>query len=103
MKIKLGKYRHYKGNLYEVIDCARHSETEEWFVVYKTCYGDYSTWIRPYDMFTEQVDVDGQLIPRFTFEVEKPSKRLNSGMQTTAKQPSSSDDILQALNDSVHE
>lgn len=67
MTIPRGRYRHYKGNFYEVIDVARHSETEEEFVVYRTLYGDFSLWIRPLAMFTEQVEVDGVSQPRFAF------------------------------------
>ena len=65
MKLKKGRYRHYKGNEYEVIDTARHSETEEWMVLYRTCYGDKSLWVRPYEMFVEKVEVDGNLVARF--------------------------------------
>lgn len=60
-----GIYRHYKGNLYEVLAVARHSETEEPHVVYKTLYGDYSHWVRPLHMFVEEVEVDGKTVPRF--------------------------------------
>ncbi|MGL4419213.1 MAG: DUF1653 domain-containing protein [Gemmataceae bacterium] len=60
-----GRYRHYKGNDYDVLDLARHSETEEWHVVYRPCYGERGLWIRPLAMFTELVRVDGVLIPRF--------------------------------------
>ncbi len=67
MSLEKGIYKHYKGNLYEVIDVARHSETEEEHVVYRTLYGDYSTWIRPLAMFTETVQIDGQQVPRFAF------------------------------------
>ena len=65
MDIELGKYKHYKGSLYEVLGTARHSETEEWMVVYKTLYGDYSTWVRPYDMFVSTVELDGVKVARF--------------------------------------
>lgn len=65
MEIKKGIYQHYKGNKYEVLMTARHSETEEWMVVYKTLYGDFSTWVRPYDMFVESVEVDGEMVSRF--------------------------------------
>ncbi len=65
MQIEKGLYRHYKGNLYEVIMAARHSETEEWMVVYKALYGDEGFWVRPYDMFMETVIVEGKEIPRF--------------------------------------
>ena len=60
-----GRYRHYKGNFYEVIDIARHSETEEEIVIYRKLYGDYSLWVRPLGMFVEDVLVDGRLVPRF--------------------------------------
>ena len=60
-----GRYRHYKGNEYDVIDIARHSETEEDLVVYRKRYGDCSLWVRPLEMFLEQVMVEGQSVPRF--------------------------------------
>ena len=67
MELKKGLYRHYKGNMYEVISLARHSETEEWMVVYKALYGDEGIWVRPYEMFFEKVEVDGKMIPRFEY------------------------------------
>jgi len=63
--ITLGKYRHYKGNEYEVIAVARHSETLEEMVVYKALYGQEDVWVRPLKMFLEDVDVDGVMVPRF--------------------------------------
>ena len=60
-----GTYRHYKGNLYEVVDVATHSETEEQLVVYRALYGDRGLWVRPLAMFSETVEVDGQVVPRF--------------------------------------
>ena len=60
-----GRYRHYKGNYYEVIGIAGHSETEEDMVVYRTLYGDHSLWGRPLGMFVEDVQVDGRSVPRF--------------------------------------
>ena len=60
-----GTYRHYKGNLYEVIGVARHSETLEEMVVYRALYGDGGLWVRPLAMFCETVVIDGREIPRF--------------------------------------
>ena len=62
-----GRYQHYKGPFYEVIGVARHSETEEWHVVYRTLYGDFGLWIRPASMFTGSVEVDGRPVPRFRY------------------------------------
>ena len=60
-------YRHYKGNLYEVLTTAQHSETQEWMVVYKTLYGEQSMWVRPYDMFVEKVEIEGKMVSRFEY------------------------------------
>ena len=66
--LQAGIYKHYKGNLYQVLHVATHSETEEKLVVYQCLYNDYSIWVRPYEMFTEQVQLDdGQVKPRFEF------------------------------------
>lgn len=65
--IKLGKYRHFKGNEYEVIGVASHSETLEQYVVYRALYGDYGLWIRPLAMFEETVIKDGKGIKRFEY------------------------------------
>lgn len=65
--LKKGIYRHYKGNLYQVIDVARHSETLEKLVVYRALYGNYDLWVRPLEMFLESLDIDGQSVPRFKF------------------------------------
>lgn len=63
--ISTGKYRHYKGNDYEVIGVATHSETREEMVVYRPLYGERALWVRPLAMFIETVTVDGEQIPRF--------------------------------------
>jgi len=65
--IKPGIYCHYKGSEYQVLDVATHSETEEQVVVYRCLYGDYSMWVRPLNMFIENVMVDGVERPRFRF------------------------------------
>jgi len=65
MELETGLYQHYKGNLYEVYMTAQHSETEEWMVVYKALYGEEGMWVRPYEMFIEKVEVNGQTVERF--------------------------------------
>lgn len=66
MEIKPGKYRHYKGNFYEVIGVARHTETEEQLVVYRALYGDKELWVRPAAMFLEKIVTgDGREVSRF--------------------------------------
>lgn len=66
-EIKLGKYRHYKGNLYTVIGIAKHSETLEEMVVYRAEYGEHGLWVRPLVMFAEDVEIDGKTVPRFAY------------------------------------
>ncbi len=64
--IRTGKYRHFKGNEYQVIGTARHSETMELMVVYRALYGDYGLWVRPASMWNETVTRDGKTFQRFT-------------------------------------
>lgn len=65
--IEPGKYRHYKGKMYEVIGIARHSESLEELVVYKALYMEEgkNLWVRPLSMFLEEVMVDGKPVKRF--------------------------------------
>lgn len=65
--IKPGRYRHFKGKEYEVLDVARHSETEEELVVYRALYGDFGLWVRPVSMWNEPVERDGKTFRRFTY------------------------------------
>ena len=65
--IKLGVYKHYKGNEYRVLAIASHSETLEKMVVYQALYGEYGIWVRPISMWNEIVDVNGVKTPRFEF------------------------------------
>lgn len=67
MEIKLGMYQHFKGNKYEVIGIAKHSETQENLVVYKALYGDSELWVRPLKMFLQEVAIDGKKVPRFKY------------------------------------
>lgn len=66
-EIKIGKYRHFKGNEYEVTAIAKHSETTEDYVVYKALYGDGGMWVRPASMWNETVERDGVTYKRFTY------------------------------------
>ena len=65
-EITLGRYRHFKGNEYEVVGFAKDSETTEKMVIYKALYGDNELWVRPYDMFKETITRDSKTFKRFT-------------------------------------
>lgn len=67
--IPKGRYRHYKGNDYEVLDVVCHSETLEWYVLYKRLYDREGPelWVRPAKMFIEHVEYDGKTVPRFEY------------------------------------
>lgn len=67
MEIKPGKYRHFKGNLYEVIGLASHSETMEPMVVYRALYGEQGLWVRPAAMWNEIVEKENYHGPRFQY------------------------------------
>lgn len=69
--IRPGIYRHFKGNLYEVIAIAKHSETLEELVVYRALYGEHSVWVRPVSMWNETVERDGKTYQRFTYIEDK--------------------------------
>ena len=66
MEIKPGRYRHFKGNEYEVLGTAKHSESLEEMVVYRALYGEGGLWVRPASMWEETVERDGQIFRRFT-------------------------------------
>lgn len=63
--LKPGRYRHYKGNDYEVIGVAHHSEDESELVVYRPLYGEGGLWVRPLAMFCEAVETESGIVPRF--------------------------------------
>ena len=67
MEIKPGKYRHFKGNEYEVLGLAKHSETLEPMAVYRALYGEGGLWVRPASMWNETVEHEGKTVLRFTF------------------------------------
>ncbi len=66
-EIKLGKYRHFKGNEYEVIAIANHSETLEKMVIYRALYGEKEYWVRPAEMWNEEITRDGKTFKRFEY------------------------------------
>jgi hypothetical protein len=70
--IPLGTYRHYKGNLYEVVGFAKHSETLEELVVYKALYGEGGTWARPLSMWDNPIEIDGKTVKRFEYVGDAP-------------------------------
>ena len=65
--IRSGRYRHFKGNEYEVLFVAKHSETLETMVVYRALYGEGGVWVRPASMWNEEVERDGVNVKRFTY------------------------------------
>lgn len=65
--LKPGRYRHFKGNEYELLYVATHSETLEEMVVYRALYGEHGVWVRPAQMWSETVERDGMVTPRFTY------------------------------------
>lgn len=67
MELKKGKYRHFKGKEYELLEIATHSETLEQMVVYRALYGDRGIWVRPASMWSENVEKDGYSGPRFQY------------------------------------
>ena len=67
MEFKKGIYEHYKGNRYELLGIANHSETLEKMVIYKALYGENELWVRPISMWNETVEINGQTVPRFKF------------------------------------
>ena len=69
--IKPGRYRHFKGNEYEVLYTARHSETLEPMVVYRALYGEGGIWVRPASMWNETVVRDGVSRKRFEYIEEE--------------------------------
>ena len=65
--IKTGRYRHFKGNEYEVLFVAKHSETLEEMVVYRALYGEGSVWVRPAAMWEEEIERRGKRFKRFEY------------------------------------
>jgi hypothetical protein len=63
--MKKGIYKHYKGNMYELLYIANHSETLEKMVVYKALYGEGEIWVRPASMWDEEIEIDGKTVKRF--------------------------------------
>jgi len=72
--IPLGVYRHNKGNHYEVVGFARHSETLEDMVIYKALYGERATWVRPLSMWDNLIEVNGKNVKRFEYVGKKTAQ-----------------------------
>ena len=88
----LGRYRHFKGGEYEVTGFARSSETLELQVIYRALYGERGLWVRPFSMFFETIERDGQTFPRFA--------RLVDGIATDAG--AGSDPESEAIGSNPH-
>lgn len=76
MEITTGMYRHFKGGVYEVLGAGRHSETEEWLVVYRNAEG--ALWVRPYDMFFDFVVHENAQVQRFSLIRESKTESANA-------------------------
>lgn len=66
-EIKIGKYKHFKGNEYRVLYIAKHSETLQEMVVYQALYGDFGVWVRPAEMWNEIIEREGLIFKRFEY------------------------------------
>jgi hypothetical protein len=77
-ELRPGRYRHFKGNEYEVIGVARDSETEQEVVVYRALYGERGLWVRPLAMFTEIIERDGHKVQRFSYLGNTPQSGIKS-------------------------
>lgn len=76
-KIQKGVWQHYKGNFYEVLGTAKHTETEEEIVIYRSLYGNFDVWARPLVMFLEQIEFSGVKQPRFKFLEHKSTHEFH--------------------------
>ncbi|MGN0539831.1 MAG: DUF1653 domain-containing protein [Candidatus Fimenecus sp.] len=76
-EVKIGKYRHFKGNEYEVLYIATHSETLEKMVVYRALYGERGVWVRPLSMWNEEITRDGKTFKRFEYIGDKNASKLD--------------------------
>ena len=74
VEFRLGQYRHFKGNLYDVIGKVRHSETQEQMVLYRALYGEDGLWVRPYQMFFGTIEREGQEFKRFEYVNEQENQ-----------------------------
>lgn len=102
LSIKIGKYRHYKGHLYEVTGTARNSETLEDMVIYKALYGDFGIWVRPLEMFLEDIEVNGKIQKRFEFVENESSKEIHTdALKSDYKLFEATSDQAEVLNGKI--
>ncbi|MFY7842633.1 MAG: GNAT family N-acetyltransferase [Rhabdochlamydiaceae bacterium] len=98
--IQKGKYRHYKGHLYEVTGTARHCETLEDMVIYKALYGDFGIWVRPLKIFLEDIEVNGKIQKRFEFVGDGSSKEIiNKNITLSVSDDAQKAEVLKKLGD----
>jgi GNAT superfamily N-acetyltransferase len=100
--LQKGKYRHYKGHLYEVTGTARHCETLEDMVIYKALYGDFEIWVRPLKMFLEDIEVNGKIRKRFEFVENESSKEIHiDALKSDYKLFEATSDEVEILEDKL--
>lgn len=86
-----GWYQHYKGQYYQVLGLVQHSEENQPYVLYQPLYGEQKLWVRPLQMFTEQVQVDGQWLERFRKVEQLPAELMAIAANSLCLRPVSGD------------
>ena len=105
MEIKIGRYRHFKGNEYRVIGVAKHSETMEELVVYQQLYGEHEVYVRPLEMFVSKVDKEKypEVLQVYRFELQDQKSKLSIMDFLDLSTATEKIQYLEAMRDSITE
>lgn len=77
-EFRKGIYKHYKGNYYEVLDIAKHSDANEDMVIYRALYDNFQLYVRPLRAFLETLEINGQPQKRFEFVRDQTQNRIKT-------------------------